>query len=178
MLKGFNIFPAKIAPICLITCLFACSESEPQLSEIPRIDLSQVEVLDDQTGKDSIVNITIAFWDGDGDIGLGPEDTMEPFGYFDEYYQNLPVRIFHYVNGTKQELLNPSTNKPFRLPAERIPRITPEGKNKSIAGKITVHLPTNPLNTRPDSVIYELMLIDRALNKSNIVETPIQRLEH
>lgn len=128
--------------------------------------------------KDSVVHITFTYTDGDGDIGLDPTDTMEPFQYGNTYWQNVPIKIYHKVSGSYVELLNPSTNKPFSLPSERVPRISPEGKNKTIQGKITVHMPANPLNTQPIEVKYELNLIDRSLNISNTIETPSVTLMH
>lgn len=129
-------------------------------------------------GKDSVVHITYYYSDNDGDIGLGDSDTLPPFNFGSDYWQNSPVMIYHKVNGNFEELLNPITNEPFELPSERIPPIIPEGKNKAITGYITVHIQANPLNTQPEEVKYELKLIDRALNESNIISTPSVTLVH
>jgi hypothetical protein len=137
-----------------------------------------MEVEQSTLGHDSLVHIEVYYTDGDGDIGLDSTDIQPPFHKGGEFWQNLPVRIFHEVNGSFEELLNPQTQLPFDLPVERIPRITPDGKNKTINGTIIVHIPANPLNTQPGLVKYELELIDRQLNRSNKVETPSVQLSH
>lgn len=158
--------------------LYACGKERAGISDIPQLTYESIEVEQSSEGKDSMVHITVRFSDGDGDIGLGDQDSTPPFDINSAYWQNLPVRIMHKVGGDFEELLNPLTNEPFALPSERIPRITPEGKNKTITGRVTVHIPANPLNTQPKEVKYELQLIDRALNRSNLITSPTINLQH
>lgn len=156
----------------------ACGPDDQGISEVPNIEFNKMEIEKGVGNKDSIVHITYYFTDGDGNIGLGVNDTLPPFDFGNEYWQNSPVKIFHKVNDDFVELINPITNEPFDFPIERIPPISPEGKNKTITGYITVHIPANPLNTKPQEVRYELKLIDRALNESNTILTPSVTLEH
>lgn len=158
--------------------LLSCGQEDPGLSTAPSIRFEEMSIEKNSRGKDSVVHITYYYADTDGDIGLGEGDTLPPFNFGNEYWQNAPVKIFHKVNSDFEELINPITNEPFQLPSERIPPIIPEGKNKSISGYITVHIQANPLNTQPTEVRYELMLIDRALNESNIITTPSVTLVH
>ena len=162
----------------LLTALLSCGKEEAGISNVPNIAFESVELVKNVDQKDSVVRITFSFKDGDGDIGLGDTDTIPPFNRASEYWQNAAVTILHQVGGNFEELLNPGTNEPFDLPSERIPRITPEGKNKTISGKISIHMPANPLNTQPQKVKYQIRLIDRALNISNMVETPELELTH
>ena len=145
---------------------------------MPYLEFVGIVVEAGSSGADSVVNIEMYYTDGDGDIGLDSTDIEPPFNKGGEYWQNLPVTILHEVNGQFEELLNPLTQKPFDLPAERIPRITPSGRNKTISGTIVVHMPANPLNTQPKRVQYRMQLIDRALNRSNTVESPVVELSH
>ena len=156
----------------------SCGKEESGFGPIPIIEYQGIEVEQGVNGKDSVVHITFSFKDGDGDIGLGDADTIPPFDRQSAYWQNVPVKIYHKVNGNFEELLNPLTNQPFDLPSERVPRITPEGKNKAISGFITINLSANPLNTQPKEVKYEFELLDRALNVSNSILTPSVQLTH
>ena len=158
--------------------MISCTKEDAGLSEVPSIEFVSIEIEKNTFLKDSVIHITFSYADGDGDIGLGDEDTLPPFDYNSAYWQNVPVKIFHKQGNNYVELLNPGTNEPFRLPSERIPRISPAGKNKAITGSITVHLPANPLNTQPKEVKYELNLIDRNLNISNTITTPSVTLSH
>lgn len=162
----------------LLLLNFSCSKEDLGISNIPSIALESVEQLKSQVGKDSVVRIIFSFKDGDGDIGLSETDTLPPFNRQNQYWQNAPVTILYKKAGVYEELLNPSTNQAFDLPSERIPRITPEGKNKTISGEITIHMPANPLNTQAAEVKYQVRLIDRALNVSNMIETPELQLTH
>ncbi|MFY0644416.1 MAG: hypothetical protein JXR19_08100 [Bacteroidia bacterium] len=178
MTKGLDIFAAKITCMFFILTFMACGKEEAGFGPVPTITFEKIEVEQGESGTDSVVHITFGFTDGDGDIGLGDTDTIPPFDRQSAYWQNVPVKIYHKVNGSFEELLNPLTNEPFDLPSERVPRITPEGKNKAISGNITIHISANPLNTQPAEVKYEIKLLDRALNVSNTVVTPSVLLKH
>ena len=168
---------AKIATLALMPLLFACSKGDAVFSDVPQIEFLEIQIEQDVLGKDSMVLISFSFQDGDGDIGLGDTDTDPPFNFGNTHFQNLPIEIQYNNGGVFEELLNPSNNQPFQL-HERIPRITPEGKNKAITGKITVSVPANPGNTRPGQVRYKLQLEDRKLHSSNIITTPSITLIH
>ena len=77
-----------------------------------------------------------------------------------------------------EELKKPGSNEPYRNEHERVPNLTPEGKFKAIEGVLYVDLLANPQNTRPEKLKLEINLIDRDLNISNQVTTPIMILEH
>lgn len=112
--------------------------------------------------------IIVAFTDGDGDIGLNESDTLPPYNYvedpFNKYYYNLLMYYYIYNNGQWEEY---ELAVPYFY---RIPVITPSGQNKALKGEIEVDvsLPQN----RPDSIRFEIVLIDRALHESNRLVTP------
>ena len=74
--------------IILISCLDA-----PQYSEIPDIEFEQIifKDLKDPSSADSLI-ISIKFRDGDGNVGIGPTETQEP--YNDKYYFQFPDKKF------------------------------------------------------------------------------------
>ena len=58
----------------------------------------------------------------------------------------------------------------------RIENITPSGQNKALKGFISVILEPlyfNPNSKSNDSIKYQIMLIDRKLNHSNLLTSPL-----
>ncbi len=72
--------------------VFSCLEA-PQYSEIPDIEFEEIVFKDikDASSADSLI-LTIKFRDGDGNIGLDPSDTQEP--YNDKYYFQFPDKTY------------------------------------------------------------------------------------
>lgn len=116
-------------------------------------------------GGDS-ATLTIGFTDGDGDIGLGPADTLSPFNPGSHWYHNFFVDYYKMHNG-QWEL------QVFTLPLYyRIPVITPTGQNKTLEGDIAVEISPLVLPQVPgDTVRFGVHIADRALNESNTVFT-------
>ncbi|MBL4657307.1 MAG: hypothetical protein JKX73_04850 [Flavobacteriales bacterium] len=99
--------------------------------------------------------ITFGFTDGDGNIGVHPNDSTE----------NMVVYEYGVVNGIDQAPIDLSYS---------IPYVTPTGQNKSIKGEIDVELFLEPAPPKPhlyDTVYFELFIKDRSNNKSNIITT-------
>ena len=112
----------------------------------------------------------ISFTDGDGDIGFYDGDTLPPYNYvedpFNKYYYNLLLYYFE-KDDELDEWIPIDLAVPYYY---RVPYLTPTGQNKSLKGEIEVDI-TLPIN-RPDSVRFEIELIDRALNESERITTP------
>jgi len=68
--------------------VFSCLEA-PQYSEIPNIEFEDIVFKDVQNGSsaDSLI-LSVKFRDGDGNVGLDPSETNEP--YNDKYYFRFP----------------------------------------------------------------------------------------
>ena len=120
--------------------------------------------------------LKISFKDGDGDIGLRKADTFPPFNQKSKYYYNLVVTFFELQNGQIKEVplvfYNPSTQTWDTIPlSARIPYLTPEGANKSISGEIYDTLFIYNYNSDFDTLQLEAFIYDRALHKSNTVNT-------
>ena len=101
--------------------------------------------------------LTLGFTDGDGDIGLEENQTDPPYD----------ANLYIYQYGIHRGTLIFIDTLSFR-----IPNVTPESENKSLKGEIDLDLDIiyvlPPFDTI-DSVQYEVYLLDRNLNKSNIV---------
>ncbi len=156
-----------------------CKPDSLGYSNIPEIGLVKLQLLKNQNNKDSIIQLTISYQDGDGDIGLTDSDTAAPYNIGSPYAHNLPITYMVLgANGEFEELVNKSTGRPYGNNHARIPVITPTGKYKVIDGTMVVNLPANPAAQNPDKVFLELRLIDRALNVSNQIRTEVIDLTH
>ena len=118
--------------------------------------------------------LSFNFTDGDGDIGLSPNDTLPPYNPGSEFYYNIYV-----VNYEKDDQLGwiPAVNLQGDTLtfAYRIKPIEFKGKSKGIKGVIDIDMGTlyyNVFSNQADTIKYSIQLIDRSLHKSNIIETP------
>lgn len=109
--------------------------------------------------------LTISFKDGDGDIGLRPEQNQPPYDTGGAYYYNYIIDYYELQHGTFVKVeLDPPYNA-------RIPYLTPDDPNKSIKGIIVDTLVMNPKPLH-DTIKLKFFIYDRALHKSNIDSTP------
>jgi hypothetical protein len=142
----------------------ACKKSDA-LPSIPVIAFSEFRQYTYPNGKDSLGVMVINFTDGDGDIGYQPGDTLAPFDKKGPYYYNFVIKYLERQNGILKEVKLPFTNN------SRIPYLTPEGKEKKLTGNIAMNLfINNPLSSF-DTIRFEAFIYDRALHKSNVIQT-------
>ena len=126
--------------------------------------------------------ISFSYTDGDGDLGLNDADTNYPFGFDDPYYYNMVVDYMKAENGVfvKTPLLSPHvpTHPGDTLVLydtvtfnARFRRLRDSEDPKAISGtmdyKLTVQNPFSP----NDTIKFEIRVIDRALQESNVIQT-------
>lgn len=109
--------------------------------------------------------LTISFKDGNGDIGLRPDQKEPPYDTGSIYYYNYIIDYYEKQNGTFVKI---ELEPPFNA---RIPYLTPDDPNKAIKGIIVDTLILNPAPLY-DTVKFKFFIYDRALNKSNVDSTP------
>ena len=134
--------------ICLLILWTGCKQDElPNdiLSPIPQISLIDVSPTSVQALDDEI-RFEVQYQDGDGDLGSS-DDTKNLF------IQDLRID-------------NPHT---FHLQ-----QLAPDGANVPIQGTFVVTLPFTILtdNATEQNVRFEIYVVDRAGNQSNILTTP------
>ena len=134
-------------------------------SPIPSIELVGFEVLQNELGLDSIIEVVLDYSEGDGNIGLSDEDTNFPFAFGDPHFNNLKVDLerdsLGVWVGTSDDSLQLS---------QRIVDLEPDGDVKSIRGSINLKLPVKPtLLFAEKRVRYFFTLEDRDLQQSNRV---------
>jgi hypothetical protein len=149
--------------------LSGCVEKE-QYPLIPVIKYAGFMVDTTAQGYDSIGIVTITYTDGDGDLGLDSTDTAEPYLY--NYY----FTFMQMKEGVLQPVELPDSTINFNA---RIPILTPSGKNKNISGEIsrTLELYQAWSALSSDTIGFEIYVKDRALNVSNIVQSPLYILK-
>ncbi|MBW8049616.1 MAG: hypothetical protein FVQ77_04610 [Cytophagales bacterium] len=170
-----------------LTLSFSGCKKVPEWDKMPRIEFREIKkkncilypsCCNSICNGDSIF-INIYFKDGDGDIGLTSDDPTPEFNF----YVNLLIekdtifKPFEYCDSNACAVFLWSQNE-----KSRIPPLYPEGYSGPLDGTIdySIFLLTNELLDpccRPfehlDSAMikFTIQLVDRALNKSNKVET-------
>lgn len=162
----------RIISILALFFAAACSRNKDYPPE-PQIEYIAFEQIRDKSGKDSAGILRFRFRDGDGDIGLGQEDTFPPFNPGSKYYYNLFVDMLEKRNGTfsKAVFIPPAGNDTLTNNS-RFPIPGSAGRKKYIEGEISVELFTNNPFSPWDTIKYEVSITDRALNRSNVITTP------
>jgi hypothetical protein len=160
--------------IALIPLSFSSCKKYEDYPPEPTIEFMDFTLLRDEQGIDQRGVLRFSFADGDGNIGLLDTDTLPPYDY------NLFVSYFERQNGVFKEifLITPNYINDTTIVYDtatfngRIPILMPAGKNKAISGEIEDTLfVNNPLSTF-DTIMFEVYIQDRKLNKSNTIQTP------
>lgn len=155
-----------------IFLLSACND-EDELPDEPVIN----EISYDSNSKELLINFT----DGDGNFGLADSDTLPPYQAFEDtvagtenpFHHNLWLDTYVKRNG-EFELLDFPGTLDFRVPV-----LTPAGQNKQLRVRISYDVGVD-LNdfaivsdnfNYGDTVKFNVILVDRDLNQSNMAET-------
>ena len=144
--------------------VFSGCVKEENYPDVPQIEfLSYNNVFD--TGQYAVRGILIiSFTDGDGDIGLNPDNTRPPYDTAGPYYYNYVISYFEKQQGIFKLI---DLNPPF---SARIPVLNSEFPGKPIKGIIADTLELNP-HPLFDTIKFEAFIYDRTLNKSNVIST-------
>ncbi len=151
--------------------LSSCVKPSLDDNPIPKITLDTLTKINKGNNIDSFV-VNLYFEDGDGDIGLRQQDTFFPYTPSSIYYRNLYIRYFEKVNGQFTEVARPFTTDTIRF-SYRIPPLADVDNNKFMKGNIEVGILLNEPPIRGNDLMFKIYLYDRALNKSNEVESQI-----
>jgi hypothetical protein len=128
---------------------------------VPAITFKTFERIDNSRAK-----VTVSFKDCDGDIGLTKEQTEAPYDYnfFLEYY---------YLQNGEWKWLDLSSDTAFVPFYFRVPFLDNKSSSSILEGDIEIELVNYYIPGLGDTIKYTAMLKDRALNESNVVESPV-----
>jgi hypothetical protein len=160
--------------ILLLPVSFSSCKKYEDYPPEPSIEFIDFTLLRDEQGIDQRGVLRFSFADGDGNIGLLSVDTLPPYDY------NLFVTYYEKQNGVFKEifLVTPTYINDTTIVYDtatfngRIPILTPAGKNKAISGEIEDTLFVNNPLSNFDTIMFEVYIKDRKLNKSNTIQTP------
>lgn len=107
--------------------------------------------------------LQIKFTDGDGDIGVIPEDTTKTLFYTYYYKDTVTQKYVAFYSALFNDTLR--TSYIVKSPTETY-------IGKPISGEISVSVQQYRHSKKIKNVKYVLYLFDRAGNKSNILTTP------
>lgn len=154
--------------LVILGSLYSCQKDNEYPIE-PEIEFKEIGYIE---GRTDTANVIISFTDGDGDIGFTKGDTLPPFNFdattYNYFYYNLHLITYYKVGDSWEEY---EFEDPYGAFGYRIKDLTPIGQNKSLKGTIQVGL--NISAGFPDSVYFDVELVDRALHISNRVQTTI-----
>jgi len=116
------------------------------------------------------VDLVISFTDNEGDIGLGQSDTSGIFKY-----GNLIMTYYYYDKDSLQwftldDPTTPTVADTLRF-YYRVPPVLPDDDD-SEPMKGLIYAKQKPFFVVHDSIKYEVYMYDKALHKSNVIETP------
>ncbi|GAB3251235.1 hypothetical protein GCM10027347_09540 [Larkinella harenae] len=147
-----------------------CCIEPPDFSNTPNIgspSVTSYPAFDDfsQVEKDSVV-ITVSFQDGDGDLGLSPDERQNIDSVAYGTWGNYELKAYRLVNGKFEYYDLPIYNRLF------FPRLKADNKKSPLEGKLDFSQSfLRTRNTRMTPVKFTIRIRDRQLNVSNIVET-------
>jgi hypothetical protein len=149
----------------ILLTLSSCLKRE-QYPNRPDLEyLSHSFMSDTVITAEPIGQVNFRFTDGDGDLGLNQADTFGVHAIGAHYYYNLFVRYFEKKNGVFEEIIAPGS---FNV---RFVDLTPEGADKTLEGEMEVGVFDS--GSEFDTVRYEMYIVDRALQHSDTISTPV-----
>lgn len=146
---------------------FSCKKEDYPIQPILTYKDFQVE------GDSGI--LIVQFTDGDGDIGLKDDEVNAPYNFGSGYYYNYNIAYFE-KNDSLGWVPGTNVNGDTIVHQYRINPFTDLSEKQPLKGTIeTVIEPSyyNTLSSDSDTIRYKVQLIDRALNKSEWLETPV-----
>lgn len=133
-----------------LLALASCDDS-PVFPVTPEISFLTISPSESEQFTTDGLQLRLRYQDGDGDLGYeGQEKTT-----------NLFVT----------DLRAAFANNPARTTAYSIPSLTPDTRKPSIQGEITVTMLTPPWEPSEEPLVFEVYMVDRAGNVSNVIQT-------
>lgn len=151
--------------VSIVFVVSSCFKREAYPIE-PIISEPTVKVLGDSA------LLTFAFTDGDGDIGLTPNEIDAPYDSASYYHYNLYLDYYEKDDNNGWQQGKDLAGNPIVF-KYRLNPIIVKGKAVGIKGTMDVYMTTfrNPFSDQSDTIKYVIKLIDKALHESNELES-------
>jgi hypothetical protein len=155
---------------CIPLLLAACNPA-PDFDSVPRIEyvgVTQTTVTDERGQKEDKIAVTLAFEDGEGDLGAtaderGNPEFTEPYGPAGNYEL---VTVRKNADGSVTEFVY-SQDKPKWMPI-----LKTDNAKGPLKGKLDLNFTRSYANsTKMVEEKYKIRIKDRALHLSNQIET-------
>lgn len=166
---------SKLGFLSVLLALVSCEPPE-KLPVVPSLSWKSADlrVLGDSTAGRRVLDLTVHFTDGDGNVGSGDLDfadtcRLDDYETFLDRY-DLYIYYFEKVNGRFVPIPPADSCLPYH---NILPNLTPEGQNKTLEGDITTPFDySNFPRFNADSLLFEIRLEDRAGNSSARISSP------
>lgn len=142
-------------------------EKPEDISVVPSIAFEKASYTPSSSNSDSLL-LTFSYVDGDGDIGLGQQDTLPPFDSL--YYYNLHINYFEKIEGQFRQVTRDVFSDDTIRYLYRIPPLLSPNQAKPIKGNITVRIGIQTVYS--DTIKLSFYIYDRNLHQSNTITTP------
>jgi hypothetical protein len=146
-------------------CLWGCSayESYPSIPEIHFKKLVVADTVTKEMEVEKLAFLTFSFVDGDGDIGISPQDVDSISKIHYTWYQRLPDSTYKPYQFSGSVIMQTS-NIPWKSVMDKT-----KAQNKVLKGTIRLQLFTpTTLPEGVDTMRVEYYIFDRAGNQSNV----------
>ena len=161
----------EIKVIIVVLVLFACGKPKGNFSEIPEIKFESgvLKKSEDKLGNTfNSYSVTLKFTDGNSNVGIKEKESGTG-KYVGEYKNNLWIRKYKRQNG---KFVVNGTRYYDRI----VPLIEGTGSPKEQDGTIEFDLEIRD-GKSGEVLQFDFQLIDRELNKSNIVRSGVITLK-
>jgi len=113
--------------------------------------------------------IALDFTDGNGDFGLS-DGEFDGENYDCSKYYNVFMKYYELNQGVWELYdLDPCVDENYVPFYYRVPYAEPTGQNKTQKGFVEVQIGNWVVNTGRDTCRFEIYIVDRTLNRSNII---------
>ena len=152
--------------LLVFTLILSSCRKESNFSIVPELRFKEYQATPDS------LKIVLEFTDGDGDLGLDDGDTLPPFNPSSFAYNNLFLYYQVKTNDSTFTYFVKNGTDTVRF-WYRYRNITPIGQKKVLEGELVASLPAPYSVPGVDSFRYEIFMLDRSLNRSKSVFTPV-----
>ena len=150
-------FKYLFGTIIISVMVFSCIKKKQYTTE-PVIEFKDFIPYTDESG-----DLQVLFNDGDGDIGVGENDTTLSLFTTYYYYDTITFKYRAFLKTSPNDTLR--SNYIVKAKSDAY-------KGKPISGEISVRLQQFRHSKKIKKIKYVIYLIDKAGNKSNVITSP------